>query len=171
MFTLWLPSLLAKTGMNPADSSQGAAFLNMGGVVGALLIGFLMSSFGSRKLMGIFAFGGLVSPILLAIILNFGGSMTLILGGIAFAGLFINGLGPSLFALGSHIYPTQIRATGVGAGVACGRIGGILSSFVGAVILGWQNNSVTAYFGIVAFLSAICVIALMIVKKHIPNSK
>jgi AAHS family 4-hydroxybenzoate transporter-like MFS transporter len=168
MFTLWLPSFLAKTGMSQSDASQGAAFLNLGGVIGALLVGFWLSRFGSRKLMGLLSLGGVLSSLFLIAILNFSNNAALLLFGITLAGFFINGSGPSLFALGSYIYPTQLRATGVGAGLFMGRIGGILSSFVGAAVLGMQNFA-NVYFGLIALTSVICFAALMLIKKHIPK--
>ena len=38
----------------------------------------------------------------------------------------------TMYALAAHVYPTAIRATGVGTAVAFGRIGGVLSPSVGS---------------------------------------
>ena len=42
---------------------------------------------------------------------------------ILLAGAFVNGVQTTMYALVAHIYPTEIRGTGVGTAVAIGRMG------------------------------------------------
>ena len=51
-------------------------------------------------------------------------------------GAAINAIQTTLYALAAHVYPTAVRATGVGTAVAFGRIGGVMSSYAGEWALG-----------------------------------
>ena len=50
---------------------------------------------------------------------------------LAWTGGLINAVQTTMYALAAHVYPTSIRATGVGTAVGFGRIGGVLSPSVG----------------------------------------
>ena len=52
---------------------------------------------------------------------------------LAWTGGLINAVQTTMYALAAHVYPTAIRATGVGTAVAFGRIGGVAQS-VGRVV-------------------------------------
>ena len=47
-------------------------------------------------------------------------------------GAAINGVQVAMYVLAAHVYPTAIRATGVGTAVAFGRIGAVLTGYVGS---------------------------------------
>ena len=51
---------------------------------------------------------------------------------LAWTGGLINAVQTTMYALAAHVYPTSIRATGVGTAVAFGRIGGVLSPSLGS---------------------------------------
>jgi MFS family permease len=50
-------------------------------------------------------------------------------------GFAINGVQPSLYTVSAHLYPDAVWTTGLGAAIAVGRIGGVLSTFLGAGVL------------------------------------
>ena len=50
---------------------------------------------------------------------------------LAFTGGMINAAQTTMFALAAHVYPTAMRATGVGTAVSIGRAGAILSGYAG----------------------------------------
>ena len=52
---------------------------------------------------------------------------------LAFTGAMINGVQTTMYALAAHVYPSSVRATGVGTAVSFGRTGAILSGYAG----GW----------------------------------
>ena len=55
--------------------------------------------------------------------------MLLLTGGL------LNAVQTTMYALAAHVYPTEIRSTGVGIAVAFGRIGNVLAGYVGAYAL------------------------------------
>jgi MFS transporter, AAHS family, 4-hydroxybenzoate transporter len=51
---------------------------------------------------------------------------------LAWTGGRINAVQTAMYSLAAHIYPTGIRATGVGTAVAFGRVGDVVSPYAGA---------------------------------------
>jgi AAHS family 4-hydroxybenzoate transporter-like MFS transporter len=65
------------------------------------------------------------------------------------------------------VYPTAVRATGVGTAVAFGRIGGVMSSYVGEWALGVGGSR--AFFALMAGAMAVVFIGLSLVGRHVPR--
>jgi AAHS family 4-hydroxybenzoate transporter-like MFS transporter len=73
-----------------------------------------------------------------------------------------------MYALAVHVYPTEIRGTGVGSAVAFGRIGNVLASFVGNEALDRGGNA--AYFWSWAATMGLVLVSLASVTRHIPRT-
>jgi AAHS family 4-hydroxybenzoate transporter-like MFS transporter len=73
-----------------------------------------------------------------------------------------------MFALAAHVYPTAIRATGVGTAVAFGRIGGVVSPYLGAWAL--ESGGASQLFSMIAATMTIVFVALASVRNHIPRA-
>jgi AAHS family 4-hydroxybenzoate transporter-like MFS transporter len=71
-----------------------------------------------------------------------------------------------MYALAANVYPTNIRATGVGTTVAFGRIGGVLSPIVGAPVL---DRGTQPYFFAIAGTMTVVFASLAMVKRHVPR--
>ena len=91
-----------------------------------------------------------------------------LVAGLAIAGAFINAVQASLFALAAHVYVSYIRATGSGAAIGVGRIGAVLSSFLGAAVL--QMGGSGAFYSLIAVTMCITFVALALLDKHIQKS-
>jgi AAHS family 3-hydroxyphenylpropionic acid transporter len=70
----------------------------------------------------------------------------------AFAGVFIIGAQLILFALAPMYYPSAVRSTGVGASVACGRIGSIVGPLFASALLVGGGSSASVLIGILPFV-------------------
>jgi AAHS family 4-hydroxybenzoate transporter-like MFS transporter len=70
------------------------------------------------------------------------------------------------YLLSGHVYPTDIRATGVGSAVAIGRIGALASSFAGALV-GAGAAGASLLFGIVAGSMSLVVCGVFLVRHHV----
>jgi AAHS family 4-hydroxybenzoate transporter-like MFS transporter len=70
-------------------------------------------------------------------------------------------------ALASSYYPTDLRATGVGAGLGIGRAGAIVGPLVGGELLKlhWSNSALFLAAAIPAFISLVAMISLRWVIK------
>jgi AAHS family 4-hydroxybenzoate transporter-like MFS transporter len=78
---------------------------------------------------------------------------------LALEGGFINGVQTTLYALGSAIYPTSLRAFGVGAATGIGRAGAIASSLLGALVIGW--GAAAGFHWSIALVMCVVAIALL----------
>jgi len=82
-------------------------------------------------------------------------------------GGLINAVQTTMYALAVHVYPTTIRATGVGTAVAFGRIGGVLSPTFGSWAL--ESGGPSLYFRLIAGTMTLAFAALATVRHHIPG--
>ncbi|MDQ1471677.1 MAG: transporter, family, 4-hydroxybenzoate transporter [Bryobacterales bacterium] len=159
----WLPTLLTAEGLNLAEASSGLAFYNLGGVAGALLCGALIARFGSRVPMLAAAFGAVASVLVLNLTAT--RSHAALLAGFAVHGLFVNAVQVTSFALATHIYPTGVRASGVAFALAIGRIGPIVSAFMGAGLI---TAGRSAFLNFLALAMTGTFVGLALIRNHIP---
>jgi AAHS family 4-hydroxybenzoate transporter-like MFS transporter len=160
----WLPTMLTAKGFGVATASSGLAAYNFGGVVGVVVCAAAASLIGSRRPLILAAIAGVVSAAgLLFIPLDPAGSQLPVIIGFALIGFFANAVQTTMFALAAHVYSTEVRASGMAAATAAGRIGGLLSSFAGAAII--QAGS-GPYLGMLAVSMAVTAAGLAIMKDH-----
>jgi len=87
---------------------------------------------------------------------------------LGWTGGLINAVQTTMYALAAHVYPTSIRATGVGTAVGFGRIGGVLSPSVGQMAL--DSGGASGYFRMIAMTMTVAFVALAGVARHIPRA-
>lgn len=164
----WVPSLLTGAGFDVSVSSNGLTAFNIGGVVGAVAGAMLIGRLGSRTIMLAMAAGSAAGAAILAsvAITSLSGSSVLAL--LAWTGGLMNATQTTMYALAAHVYPTAIRATGVGTAVAFGRIGGVVSPYAGAWAL--ESGGPSRYFALLTATMAVVFVALAAVRNHIPRS-
>ena len=92
----------------------------------------LFAKFGSRITMLGMTAGAIAGCLLLASVPIGQQSTFAVLAMLAWTGGLINAVQTTMYALAAHVYPTAIRATGVGTAVAFGRIGGVLAPYAGS---------------------------------------
>jgi AAHS family 4-hydroxybenzoate transporter-like MFS transporter len=166
----WVPSMLADAGYQSSTASAGITAFNLGGIVGAVAGGVYVTRWGSRRPMPITAALAAVSAAVLSQMhLGGGADPWAVLAMLAITGALINSVQSTMFALAAHIYPAAIRATGVGSAAAFGRVGAILSGYVGVWALEYRGS--TSFFGLIAVSLLICCAALALVRRHVPASR
>jgi len=166
----WLPSILSGAGLGAAVASTGITVFNLGGVAGAIAGGVLIGRFGSRRTMlsiTAAAIGGALA--LSATAITADASVTRIIVLLAFTGGMINAAQTTMYALAAHVYPTSMRATGVGTAVSIGRAGAVLSGYAGPWALAYRGS--TSFFGLMAAALSLTLIALAVVRRHVPSSE
>ena len=164
----WVPSMLTGAGFSASVASTGITVFNLGGVVGALAGGVLIARGGSRGSMLTMTALAIVSAAAMSVMpLAPGQSVLPVIAMLTITGALINGVQTTMYALAAHVYPAAVRATGVGAAVSFGRIGAVLSGYIGAWALEYRGAA--SFFGAVAVAMAICWIGLAIVRSHVPG--
>ena len=163
----WVPSLLTTAGFGVGVASSGLSAFNFGGVVGAVLGAIMITRIGSRVTMLTMAAGAVAGAALLASVSVGTQSAFAVLAMLAWTGGLINAVQTTMYALAAHVYPTGIRATGVGTAVAFGRIGGVVSPYAGAWAL--ESGGPPLFFAMIAATMTVVLVTLAAVRNHIPR--
>ena len=163
----WLAVLLSGAGFAISVASAGITVFNLGGVLGALLGGVAIGRLGSRRSMLAMSAAAVVSAGCLSLIditptANVGRLLLLL----TLAGASINGVQTTMYALAAHVYPSVVRASGVGSAVAFGRSGAILAGYLGPWTIALGGTS--AFFAAVATMMTATFVALALVQRHVP---
>ena len=165
----WVPSMMTGAGLGIAVASNGLAAFNLGGVAGAVSGGLAISRIGSRATMLGLSAGAIVGAATLALmpITATAAALPLVVM-LGITGAFINATQTTLYALAAHVYPTVVRATGVGSAVAFGRLGGVLSTYAGAWAL--ELGGSHAFFTLMAVSMGVVCLSLALVERHVQRA-
>lgn len=124
---LWTPALMGMNGVTPADAAFVVAFNGLGAFIGQAIAGRCIQRFGIVPTMvPAFVLGAVAT-------IGLGYNVASIPAAAAFIGLvgLFLGIGTAgAIALAAEIYPTAIRATGVGLSMAIGRFGQVCAPFI-----------------------------------------
>jgi AAHS family 4-hydroxybenzoate transporter-like MFS transporter len=165
----WLPLLSTRMGFSSSTAVLMGTSLQLGGFVGAIFMGPLIDRLGFyRVLAPMFLIAGLS----VATIGQPGLALASLYIVIFAAGICVVGAQPALNALASTLYPTEIRATGVGWSLGIGRAGAIVGPVVAAqlVALNWSSQALFLAASIPALFSCVVIIGLAIVTRRGLNS-
>jgi AAHS family 4-hydroxybenzoate transporter-like MFS transporter len=165
----WLPLLSTRMGFSSSVAVLMGTTLQLGGLTGAIFLGPLIDRQGYyRVLVPMFLVAGLAVAAIGAPSL----SLALLYLVIFVAGVCIVGAQPALNALATTLYPTEIRATGVGWSLGVGRVGAIVGPVVAAqlVALNWSSQSLFLTASVPASFSCIVVICLALVMRRQPHT-
>jgi AAHS family 4-hydroxybenzoate transporter-like MFS transporter len=154
----WTPTLLVKSGLSPGKAALGSVLLNLGGVVGALIMAPVINRFGPYIPAAVAVGCGAVVIALL-------GQDVRAVAPLMFA-LFVAGgciIGGQLNfpAMTVALYPQHVRGAGTGWTMGVGRLGSIVGPMVGGALVA-ANFSVGSLFVIAAIPPVIAAGALVI---------
>ncbi|KAA8561981.1 3-(3-hydroxy-phenyl)propionate transporter [Pseudomonas extremaustralis] len=131
MLLNWLPSLLLEQGFSKPQAGMVQMLFNIGGALGSLLGGVLLDRCNAVKVV-LAVYAGLLAA-LAGVGLSVG-IVPMAIAGFA-AGLFVMAAQLVLYASAPPSYPTSVRATGVGAAVAVGRLGSVAGPLAAGQLL------------------------------------
>jgi MFS transporter, AAHS family, 4-hydroxybenzoate transporter len=161
LYTLmsWVPTIAKETGLPLNISIYVGVALNAGAAIGSASVGALGSKFGMRQTIFTFMTCAFVVMLLYG---NFTWSTGMLMLLILLIGIFMqggfNGLWPTL----SRIYPSEIRATGVGFAFGIGRLGAIIGPSLFGLLSdkGFTIAFLFSAFSFPLLISGICVYSL-----------
>lgn len=163
----WVPSMLTGAGYSSSVASTGITVFNLGGVVGALIAGVCITVWGTRLAMLTMAALAVASAGTMAFVnLSPAAAVLPVFVLLATTGGLLNAVQTTMYALGAHVYPAAIRATGVGAAVSFGRVGAVVSGYAGAWAL--EHGGPATFFIVMAGSMIVCWLALAAVRRHVP---
>ncbi len=150
----WIPKIAVDAGL-PLDKGiyAGTAY-NLGSCIGSIFLGWISARFGLQRMIFIFFS-------IAAVMLMIFGSVSMGVFAILFCafiiGITLNGGFNGFWPTAARLYPTEIRATGVGWAVGAGRAGAVAGPLVGGYLLqSGVGLAVTfAVFAIPLFLAGV----------------
>lgn len=155
----WLPTLVRDAGYSTSTAVLVGAAAQTGGAVGTVALGLLQQRVG-------------IVPVLTATFALAASSLALIghpalplagLVAISFlAGWGLYGGPPGLNALAATYYPTDLRATGIGAGLGIGRFGGILGPLLAGALMQrhWSTHALFVAAAVPALIACAVTLSL-----------
>jgi len=158
LLTGWLPTLMKDAGLSVSTAATVTAMFQIGGTIGAILVGWLMDRTHPTRVISAAYVGGAVCVLALGLV----GALSSVLAVLVFAaGFFMSGAQTGLNAFAPSRYPTVARATGVSWMLGMGRFGSILGSAIGGALLGlgWGFGAILATLAIPATLAGLAILA------------
>ncbi|WP_020607463.1 MFS transporter [Spirosoma spitsbergense] len=130
--TSWIPKLASNTGLSLELAIYSGTIFNVGAFVGILTQGYLSGRLGLRRTICGFLIG--TAALMVGFGFVSGSFWTLVILGMI--GFGVQGGFVGMYAVAARLYPTQIRATGVGWAMGLGRVGAIVGPLIGGVLIG-----------------------------------
>jgi len=159
LLSSWLPTLIKSAGFSLKDASLITAMFQVGGTVGAIVLGNLMDRHGAQRVLGVtYLLAGLFAAAIGSATTN----MALLVAVVFGAGFCVSGAQVGANAYAASFYPTASRATGVSWASGIGRIGSILGSMAGGFMLslGWGLPLIFILVAIPAVIAGLSMLLL-----------
>lgn len=159
----WMTGLFTQAGHSQAVGAYAQMLHNLGGVVGSLVFGLVSDRLSARPVL----IGVNVGSILFVAGLGAFAASPLALAMALASGVFVLAAQLCLNAYTTGLYPTELRATGVGWALSFGRLGSISSPLVTGALMaqGWAPGSLFFAIAAVPFVS-IAALALMRAERY-----
>ena len=158
-FVSWTPRLLNAAGLSVAQGLTAGVLLNVGGILGCG--GFAVAALraDAQRLL----LGALLASALL--ICGFGAVLHQLEPAMWTAwllGVLSNAAMSGLYAVGPPLYPTAVRATGMGFAIGVGRFGAIVAPILSGTLLdhGWAPAQLYFLFSVPFAVAAVATLAI-----------
>lgn len=155
----WLPKIMADRGFDIPAAITTSAIMNIGGILGGAMIGWLSPYVGLKRL----AIGSMVgTSVMMALFGLFPADLAQLRVTAFVLGIGMFGGIVGLYAFLARAFPPRLRVTGAGLAIACGRGGAVLGPILGGVLLdaGLKTGSVLVVIGGAAALGALFLVPL-----------
>jgi len=128
----WMPILFRDDGLTIDQTAVVAAMFDVGGIIGALVISRFADRHGVAAIVALYL---LACPIVG--IIGVVGQWVYLLGAVIFlAGFCLVGITLGMNAITGTIYPTEMRAMGIGWAYGVGRFGSMMGPLAGGWLIG-----------------------------------
>lgn len=152
----WIPKIVVDMDFHPSQAGQVLVWANVGGSLGAIILGLLTSRVDLRKLL----MPVLVCGFIMVSIFGLGyESLTTLALVSAATGFFTNSSVVALYALMAKAFPADVRGSGTGVVIGIGRGGSALSPIIAGVMFtnGVSLQNVAILMGSGALIAAVAV--------------
>jgi benzoate transport len=155
----WTSKLLIDAGLSAEQGLTAGVVLNLGGILGGVLMSCCVARFDPRRIESICLASGALAMI------AFGMGLSELAWAIAIALLMGISLAAAIIGLavvGPSIFPAEVRATGMGVSIGAGRIGAIVSPIIAGILVdaSWQPEHLYGLFAMPIAATLLAVRAL-----------
>lgn len=157
----WLPSLFMELGFSRKEGSTAQFFFMLSATVGTIILGILTDRWNKTYVI-VLMYGGIIAGLFS---LNIASTLTEMYMASILVGAFVIGCQGVLYAFGSIIYPTEVRATGVGSASAVGRVGAMLGPVIAGQLLTMGSGATGVISAAIPGIVISACFMLWIVKK------
>ena len=163
--SIWMPTVYRTVFKLPLDVSLRYGLITTAiGLIGATIAALIIDHIGRKTLFATCFAGGAISLIILSLIAN--PTAEQVLTFIAISYFFVNAINLGVYLYTPELYPTRVRALGVGTATAWLR----LASMVGPTTVGFMIatglHSVFLVFGALAVITAIVTVLFAVETKQ-----
>lgn len=156
----WLPTLFRDAGLSLANAIQTTVILNIGGILGALVLAQAVDRFGALRIL---PFSYALAALAIALIGLVQPGSNIMSALIFVAGMGVVGGQIGCNALAADRYPPSLRGAGVGWALGIGRLGSIIGPLAGGALVA-VGASLGLIFLIIALSAAFASVALSALK-------
>ena len=152
----WIPKIVVDAGVSLEKAIWVGMSINAGGLVGILWLGYRSATSGLRFMITAF----MTMAGCLMIVFGFLGNEVALLITVAVAmGFFAQAGFIGLYSVAARLYPTEVRATGIGWAIGLGRVGAIIGPSIAGVLigLGWQRSDYFMVLSVPFFIGALAI--------------
>jgi len=155
----WTPRLLTASGLSANQGLTGGVLLNFGGIAGCGLYAWAASRADARRLLLVTLLATGLSIAAFGLTMH---NLTVALCTALLLGMLANAAMAGLYVVGPSLYPTAVRATGMGSAIGIGRLGAILSPVVSGALLdrGWSPAHLYALYSVPFAVAALALLAI-----------
>ncbi len=158
----WVPKLMEDAGYSAVVGRQAFFALNLGGVLGIYLLGFLSTRFRLTNIIFVMLLAASIAMVAFAFLQS--AELNVLLVIIFIIGVLQQGGYTGLYSAAANAYPTEIRSTGIGWAIGLGRLGAV----AGPAIAGYLVAAgATMSVNFLVFAVPVAIAALLAYRLHI----
>jgi len=162
----WIPLMLADAGLDHRQAIMGVVLLNLGGIIGSIIMGRISDRRGPFRILALAYGGGTIA--VAGVGLMIGSSVPVLLSAIFVVGLCVTGAQLNIVALAANYYPIYMRSTGIGWSMGMGRVGSIVGPTVGGVLVAFGLVRGQLFY-VAAIPAAFACVIVFIMSFHAPS--
>jgi MFS transporter, AAHS family, 4-hydroxybenzoate transporter len=154
----WLTTVVTDAGYPQTTAAMVASMVQVGGTIGAFTLGWFVHKWG---FVPVLTTCGVLASINIAAIGQPWIPLAMLTTVVFIAGVCVTGGQAAINALAATYYPTELRSTGIGAGLGVGRMGAIIGPTLASILLGhgWSARDLFLAAAVPPLIAAIAMIA------------
>ena len=159
----WIPLVLVDAGIPQQNAIKGVALLNLGGIIGSIIISRISDRRGPYLAMSVAM--GIAIVFIAAIGISTPAGAAVVLTIIFLAGFTFVGAQLNISAIAAINYPVEIRSAGSGWSIAAGRVGSIVGPLIGGILVSLHLD-IEKIFLVAAVPAAVALFAIIMMSRR-----